>query len=143
VPFALASAVLFGASTPSAKLLLGTVDPWLMAGLLYLGAVLAVVALGEPLSVRMLAAGGLMSLGLRLHLAERHKHEPMEHEHRHVHDEHHRHTHSPGDRRASHTPTATSRSCTSPALSRLPPPARTLTRLSRNRLPEVSNEAVV
>ncbi len=38
VPLALASAVLFGASTPSAKLLLGTVDPWLMAGLLYLGA---------------------------------------------------------------------------------------------------------
>src|SRR3984885_6783709 len=35
---ALASAVLFGASTPFAKLLLGSVDPWLMAGLLYLGA---------------------------------------------------------------------------------------------------------
>lgn len=35
---ALTSAVLFGASTPFAKLLLGSVDPWLMAGLLYLGA---------------------------------------------------------------------------------------------------------
>jgi drug/metabolite transporter (DMT)-like permease len=35
---ALASAVLFGASTPFAKLLLGSVDPWLMAGLLYIGA---------------------------------------------------------------------------------------------------------
>src|ERR1700759_5311447 len=35
---ALASAVLFGASTPFAKLLLGSVDPWLMAGMLYLGA---------------------------------------------------------------------------------------------------------
>jgi drug/metabolite transporter (DMT)-like permease len=34
---ALASAVLFGASTPFAKLLLGSVDPWLMAGLLYIG----------------------------------------------------------------------------------------------------------
>lgn len=33
----LASAVLFGASTPLAKLLLGEVDPWLLAGLLYLG----------------------------------------------------------------------------------------------------------
>jgi len=32
-----ASAVLFGASTPFAKLLLGDVDPWLLAGLLYLG----------------------------------------------------------------------------------------------------------
>ena len=35
---ALISAILFGASTPFAKLLLGTVDPWMMAGLLYLGA---------------------------------------------------------------------------------------------------------
>ena len=35
---ALASAALFGASTPLAKLLLGGgVDPWLLAGLLYLG----------------------------------------------------------------------------------------------------------
>ncbi len=36
-PMALASAALFGASTPFAKLLLGTVDPWLLAGLLYFG----------------------------------------------------------------------------------------------------------
>ncbi|HEX9790399.1 MAG TPA: DMT family transporter [Kiloniellales bacterium] len=36
--FAILSAFLFGASTPFAKLLLGTVDPWMMAGLLYLGA---------------------------------------------------------------------------------------------------------
>ena len=35
---ALISAVLFGASTPFAKLLLDAVDPWMMAGLLYLGA---------------------------------------------------------------------------------------------------------
>src|SRR5262249_25797443 len=35
---ALASATLFGASTPLAKLLLGDgIDPWLLAGLLYLG----------------------------------------------------------------------------------------------------------
>ncbi|WP_031237213.1 DMT family transporter [Asticcacaulis sp. AC460] len=38
VPLALTSAALFGMSTPLAKLLLGTVDPWLLAGLLYLGA---------------------------------------------------------------------------------------------------------
>jgi drug/metabolite transporter (DMT)-like permease len=37
VPFALISALLFGASTPFAKLLLGDVNPWLLAGLLYLG----------------------------------------------------------------------------------------------------------
>src|SRR3546814_16785854 len=35
---ALLSAALFGASTPFAKFLLGSVDPWTMAGLLYLGA---------------------------------------------------------------------------------------------------------
>ena len=35
--FALFSALLFGASTPFAKLLLGTIDPWMLAGLLYLG----------------------------------------------------------------------------------------------------------
>jgi drug/metabolite transporter (DMT)-like permease len=34
---ALGAALLFGASTPLAKLLLGDVSPWLLAGLLYLG----------------------------------------------------------------------------------------------------------
>lgn len=38
IPLALLSALLFGASTPLAKLLLGAVDPWMLAGLLYLGA---------------------------------------------------------------------------------------------------------
>ncbi len=38
VPFALGSAILFGASAPVSKLLLGQVDPWLLAGVLYLGA---------------------------------------------------------------------------------------------------------
>ncbi len=38
ISFALLSAALFGASTPFAKLLLGSIDPWMMAGLLYLGA---------------------------------------------------------------------------------------------------------
>lgn len=35
---ALTSAMLFGASTPFAKLLLGSTGPWMIAGLLYLGA---------------------------------------------------------------------------------------------------------
>src|SRR5207253_841951 len=35
--YALAAAALFGASTPFSKLLLGSVEPWLLAGLLYLG----------------------------------------------------------------------------------------------------------
>lgn len=45
----LLSAALFGASTPLAKLLLGEVDPWLLAGLLYLGSGfgLAAVHLGR------------------------------------------------------------------------------------------------
>jgi drug/metabolite transporter (DMT)-like permease len=69
----------------------------------FIGAVLAIALLGEPLSLRLLLAGGLMAVGLWLHLAERHEHEhahaheAMEHEHRHRHDEHHRHAHGPGD----------------------------------------------
>lgn len=38
VPLALGSAILFGASAPLAKLLIGSVDPWLLAGILHLGA---------------------------------------------------------------------------------------------------------
>lgn len=38
VPLAFGAAMLFGASTPFSKLLLGTVNPWLLAGILYLGA---------------------------------------------------------------------------------------------------------
>ena len=46
VPLALGSAALFGASTPLAKLLLGGgVDPWLLAGLLYLGSGLGLAVL--------------------------------------------------------------------------------------------------
>ena len=41
----LLSAALFGASTPFAKLLLGEVDPWLLAGLLYLGSGLGLAAI--------------------------------------------------------------------------------------------------
>lgn len=51
VPFALGAAVLFGASTPLSKLLLYSADPWLLAGILYLGAGvgLALVHWGRPL----------------------------------------------------------------------------------------------
>lgn len=51
VPLALTSAVLFGASAPFSKLLLGAVDPWLLAGILYLGAGvgLGVVHIGRGL----------------------------------------------------------------------------------------------
>jgi hypothetical protein len=67
----------------------------------FIGAVLSVALFPEPLTGRLIAAGGLMGIGLYLHLREQHAHEhshdEMEHEHRHVHDEHHRHAHSPSD----------------------------------------------
>jgi len=49
VPLALGAALLFGASTPASKVLLGRVDPWMLAGLLYLGSGigLGVFALGR------------------------------------------------------------------------------------------------
>lgn len=51
IAFALASALLFGVSAPLAKLLLGRLDPWLLAGLLYLGSG-AGLALLRPLLPR-------------------------------------------------------------------------------------------
>lgn len=67
----------------------------------FAGAALAVAAFGEPLTLRLAAAGVLMAAGLWLHVTERHehehRHEPLEHEHRHVHDEHHRHAHDAED----------------------------------------------
>ena len=63
----------------------------------FIGAVVALVLLHEPLTWRLLAAGLLMAVGLWPHLAERHDHEhvheALEHEHAHVHDEHHQHSH--------------------------------------------------
>ena len=63
----------------------------------FIGAVVALPLLQEPLTLQLLLAGLLMGLGLWMHLAERHEHEHqhhvLEHEHRHVHDEHHQHRH--------------------------------------------------
>jgi drug/metabolite transporter (DMT)-like permease len=63
----------------------------------FVGAAIAVIALGEPVTNRLIAAGALMAIGLWLHLAERHEHdhqhEAMEHDHAHRHDEHHDHSH--------------------------------------------------
>jgi hypothetical protein len=67
----------------------------------FIGALAAVVGLGEPVSVQLAAAGALMGFGVWLHLTERHEHEhvhePMVHNHAHVHDMHHQHAHKPGD----------------------------------------------
>jgi hypothetical protein len=63
----------------------------------FIGAVLAIIVLAEPLTLKLLLAGILMGIGLWLHLAERHghehKHDALEHEHSHVHDQHHNHKH--------------------------------------------------
>ncbi|WIT12142.1 EamA family transporter [Paucibacter sediminis] len=68
----------------------------------FIGALLAIALLGEPVSWQLLLAGALMALGVALHLTERHEHEheheALEHAHSHVHgrgDPHHEHTHEP------------------------------------------------
>jgi drug/metabolite transporter (DMT)-like permease len=67
----------------------------------FIGAVVSLVVLRDPVTLSLLAAAGFMALGLWLHVTERHehvhRHEAMDHEHMHVHDEHHRHAHGPGD----------------------------------------------
>jgi drug/metabolite transporter (DMT)-like permease len=67
----------------------------------FFGAAAAVIVLGEPLTIQLLAAGMLMGIGVWLHLTERHAHEhvhvPLEHAHSHVHDAHHQHEHGPDD----------------------------------------------
>ena len=65
----------------------------------FVGAIAAVLLLGEPFSSQLLVAGLLMGVGVWLHVTEHHEHEhvhePMEHAHPHVHDEHHQHEHGP------------------------------------------------
>ena len=63
----------------------------------FVGAILATIILGTPLTATLLIAGLLMAFGAWLHLAERHEHEhihtALEHDHSHLHDEHHQHDH--------------------------------------------------
>ena len=65
----------------------------------FVGAVVAVVLLGEPLTARLAVAALLMGLGVWLHLTEHHehghRHEAAEHDHPHIHDLHHDHPHDP------------------------------------------------
>ncbi len=64
----------------------------------FVGAILAVVAFGEPFTWQIAIAGPLMAWGVWLHLTERHQHEhehePIVHSHQHWHDEHHWPTHA-------------------------------------------------
>ncbi len=63
----------------------------------FLGAVIAIALIHEPVTPQFVIAGALMAFGVWLHLTERHAHdhthEATEHEHAHVHDDHHRHAH--------------------------------------------------
>jgi drug/metabolite transporter (DMT)-like permease len=63
----------------------------------FIGAAIAIFALGEPFTVSFATALLLMLVATWLVLTERHahehRHEPMGHAHRHVHDEHHQHAH--------------------------------------------------
>ena len=63
----------------------------------FIGALLAIVFLNEPLTARLAIAGALMGFGLWLHLAERHQHahqhDALDHDHSHTHDDHHQHVH--------------------------------------------------
>lgn len=67
----------------------------------FIGAALSLVVLHEPASFLFWIAGGLMVLGVWLHLTESHahshRHELLVHEHLHRHDEHHQHAHDPDD----------------------------------------------
>jgi drug/metabolite transporter (DMT)-like permease len=66
-----------------------------------LGALIAIVTLGDAVTPALLIAGGLMGLGVWLHATEHHEHEhvhePVQHTHPHMHDEHHQHEHDAGD----------------------------------------------
>jgi drug/metabolite transporter (DMT)-like permease len=66
----------------------------------FLGALLGVLMLKEPVTAQLLIAGGLMAAGVWLHLTETHAHwhthAADEHSHEHRHDVHHQHAHLPG-----------------------------------------------
>jgi drug/metabolite transporter (DMT)-like permease len=72
----------------------------------FIGALVAITLLRDPLSAKLILSGALMGFGLWMHIAERHehehKHDALEHEHSHCHDE-------PCDRLAS-----SSVSCSAP-----------------------------
>jgi drug/metabolite transporter (DMT)-like permease len=67
----------------------------------FVGVVIAVTLLSEPVTPRLISAGLLIGLGLWLHLTERHEHHHhhafQDHEHGHTHDDHHQHEHTLGD----------------------------------------------
>jgi drug/metabolite transporter (DMT)-like permease len=67
----------------------------------FIGVVVAVLVLDEPVTVRLGIAAVLMGIGLWLHITELHEHEhrhsEQDHEHLHHHDLHHQREHASGD----------------------------------------------
>ncbi len=67
----------------------------------FIGAAIALLVWQEPVTFAFVLAATLMSLGLWLHLTERHghphSHEALEHAHPHRHDTHHQHAHGADD----------------------------------------------
>jgi hypothetical protein len=61
----------------------------------FVGAGLSLLLLHETPALSFWIAGGLMALGVWLHVSEvrKHTHEALEHEHLHTHDNHHQHAH--------------------------------------------------
>ncbi|NQU60054.1 MAG: DMT family transporter [Rhodospirillales bacterium] len=64
----------------------------------FVGAIIAVPLLGDPVTIALVLAGGLMAIGVWLHITERHahdhEHQTVEHSHVHGHDDgHHKHDH--------------------------------------------------
>jgi drug/metabolite transporter (DMT)-like permease len=64
----------------------------------FVGASVAVIALGERVTAQLIVAAACMAAGAWLHLSERHghahRHGATAHEHRHIHDAHHQHVHA-------------------------------------------------
>jgi drug/metabolite transporter (DMT)-like permease len=63
----------------------------------FIGALIAVIGFGDPVTLSLVVAALLMGFGLWLHLSERHEHDhvhdPIKHDHLHSHDDHHSHDH--------------------------------------------------
>jgi drug/metabolite transporter (DMT)-like permease len=64
----------------------------------FFGATVAILLLGETISLQLLLGAALMMLGVGLHLSEKHahahQHRPESHTHSHSHDLHHQHPHA-------------------------------------------------
>lgn len=67
----------------------------------FVGSILSILVLGEPISTPFMMALGLMAIGVWFHLSEdhahQHKHQETLHSHEHFHDDHHRHEHLSSD----------------------------------------------